>query len=113
MADRPAQLEEAERQEKPYDANDIEQVTEARKKSGRKRKEKRDDYASLLETEKGRGFLWDFCAAAVNFDPLVPNDPYSSYFNFGQMKKAKDLFVELLRTAPELTAQMVKENMDK
>jgi len=113
MATESENLEAAELQEKPYDANDPVQVADARKKSGRKKKEKRENYTSLLETEKGRGFLWDFCACAVTGDPVVPGCVHSTYFNLGQDRKARELFKELLRVSPEFTAIMVKENMDK
>lgn len=113
MADRVQQLEAAEVPEQPFDASDPEQVNEARKKSGRKKKEEREDYVSLMETEKGRSFLWKFCAAAVVGDPVVPGDSLSTYYNLGQERKARDLFKELLRVVPARVAEMVEENMEK
>lgn len=113
MADKATQLQAEEEIETPYDASDKEQVNEARKKSGRKKKEEREDYVSLMETEKGRSFLWKFCAAVVTGDPVIPGDIYSTYYNLGQERKARELFKELLKVVPAQVAQMVEENMDK
>jgi hypothetical protein len=113
MANKAQQLEAEDAIEKPYDASDKEQVSEARKKAGRKKKEEREDYISLMETERGRKFIWKFCAAAVIGDPVVPGDSLSTYFNLGQERKARELFRELLKVVPALVAKMVEENIEK
>lgn len=113
MATVPKMLEAEENIERAYDASDIDQVKAARKTARRKVAKDREDYVSLMEQQNGRAFMWKFCAAAIDGDPVVNGDPYSTYFNLGQERKARALFKELLKVCPKLVAVMVEENMDK
>lgn len=107
------QLEAEDNLVTPYDASDEKSVTDARKKEGRKKAKEREDYISLMDHENGRRFLWSFCAAAVVGNPVVAGDLHSTYFNLGQERKARELFIELLRVCPKLVASMIEENMEK
>ena len=113
MANRQQNIEAEFVAEQPYDSSDVEQVTEKRKKVGRAEKERREDLESLMRTEKGRKFLWDFCAAFLVVDPYVAGDPNTVAYMLGQTVNAKRYYLELLRVDPHLAATMVEENLGR
>ena len=113
MASRQQNIEAEFVAEQPYDSSDVEQVTEKRKKVGRAEKERREDLESLMRTEKGRKFLWDFCAAFLVVDPYVAGDGQATAFMLGQTVNAKRYYLELLKVNPHLAAQMTEENLGR
>lgn len=102
-------LEATENLGKTYDAADPKQVNDARTKAGRGKKKERQVIAALMQHEDGRKVLFDSVRCLLEGNPLVPGDPYSTYFNLGQEHRARELFKEILKVAPENFIVMMKE----
>lgn len=113
MADKIQELEAAELPERPFDASDPKQVNEARKKSGRKKVKERETLLTLMQYENGRRFLYDSIKCILDGNPLVPGDPYSTYFNLGQEFRARGIFQEIVRVAPKEFSLMIEETQSE
>lgn len=109
MADIIQQLEAAEAIEKPFDASDPKQVNEARKRAGRGKKKEREVVAALMQHPDGRKVLYDSTVLVLQGNPVVTGDPYSTYFNLGQEHRAKALFLEIIKVAPQDFIKMMDE----
>lgn len=106
-------LQAQEEAEKPYDASDPKQVNEARKKAGRGKKKEREVVAALMQHPDGRKVLYDSTMLVLERNPVVPGDPYSTYYNLGQEQRAKDLFREIIKVAPKEFIIMMEEHGSK
>lgn len=110
MVDRAAVLEAEENIEGAYDASDPEQVKTARKKERSKKRMERETLQTMMQYENGREFLYNSIKCILDGDPVVPGDPYSTYFNLGQEKRARDIFKEMVKVSPKEFALMIEEN---
>jgi hypothetical protein len=100
--------------EKPYDAGDAEQVNEARKKAGRKKREDLDVVHALMQHAKGRMWLYEWLEACKIFSsPIVPNDTHFTYHNIGEQNIGKRLLQQITEAAPEQYMLMMQEAREK
>ena len=113
MADQIQTMEAEELDKKPFDASDPEAVNNARKKAGRKKAMERDTLKTLMEHENGRKLMFDSVKCILSGNPVIPNEPYATYFNLGQEYRARHIFKEIVRIAPEEFAVMIEENKDE
>lgn len=113
MADTIRELEAAANAEVPYDAGDEKAVNEARKKSGRKKVKERETLVTLMQYENGRKLMFDSIKCILTGNPVVPNDPSSTYFNLGQEARARHIFKELVTVTPADFVLMIEENKDE
>ncbi len=104
------ELEAQETIEPQYDANDPAQVNEARKKSGRKRAREREQLQKMMSTPDGRAYVFKSIECILVGNPMISGDPYSTYYNLGQEKKARDYFKEVVKICPTEFISMINEN---
>lgn len=112
MVDTIRQLEANELEEKPYDAGDEKSVSDARKKSGRKKAKERETLKTLMQYENGRELMFNSIRCLLDGNPVVPGDSLSTYYNLGQEHRAREIFKEIVRVAPKEFAVMIEENSD-
>lgn len=107
-----AQLEAADLVEEPYDASDKEAVTDARKRSGRKKVKERETLQTLMQYENGRELMYNSVRCVLEGNPVIPNDPYATYYNLGQEHRAREIFKEIVKVSPKEFAMMIDENKE-
>lgn len=112
MADKIRSMEAEELPERPFDASSPTEVNEARKKAGRKKVKERETLQTLMQYENGRKFLYESIKCILEGNPLVAGDPYSTYFNLGQEYRARLIFQEIVKVAPQEFALMIEESED-
>jgi len=110
MAD-PAAIAEAEKVlERPYNADDPKQVNEARKRAGRRDRERLSVLGGLMDLKDGRAWMYSILEACHAFQPsFVPNDPYSTAFKEGERNIALRLLADIMAIAPDRYVDMMKE----
>ena len=109
MADIPRIAEQEILIEKPYDASDVEEVTKARKKSGRNRRARLDFVQGMMTLPEGRRYLYELMDRCFIFgNPLVAGDTHATYFNLGQQNIGK-LVLQDVQSFPEFYVLMVAE----
>lgn len=96
--------------EKPYDAGDPEQVNQARKRAGRKKRDELDFMKHIMEMQQGRAWMYKLLEDCKCFgSPIVPGDPYFTYHNIGEQNIGKRLLIEINEAAPEEYVLMMRE----
>lgn len=110
MGDTIQQLEAEEALEVPFDASDPKQVNEARKKAGRGKKKEREVLAALMSHTDGRTVMFGSIKCVLDGSPLVPGDPYSTYYNLGQEHRARELFKDIAKVCPKEMVLMLEEH---
>lgn len=96
--------------ERPYDANDPEQVNLRRRKAGRKAKEQRDFLADVMVRKEGREWVWSLLTVTHVFvSSAQPNDPYTTYFREGERNIGLRILSDVMRAAPEMYVLMQEE----
>ncbi len=114
MADNAAIAEAEMLAEKGYDASDPEQVNQARKKAGRKKKEELDFVSAIMSVPQGRAWMYGLLAACKVFgSPIVQGDPYFTYHNIGEQNIGKKLLQEINDAAPDEYIMMMREAKEK
>ncbi len=95
----------------PYDSSDPESVKAARKRSGRIKKKERDILAALMSHPDGRYLMFESIRCILTSStPAVIGDPTATYFNCGQEYRARHLFTEIVRIAPQHFVTMMEEH---
>jgi hypothetical protein len=112
MATRSQELEAEDLIAKTFDASDAKQVNNARKKAAKEKAEERETLEALMEYPNGRALMFNSVKCILIGSPLTPNDPYSTYFNLGQEHRARELFKEIVKIAPEEFTLMIEENKE-
>lgn len=105
-------LEAEENLGQSFDANDPDQVNKKRVEAGRKKKAERETLAELMKYSNGRELLYNSIYPYLFGNPLVPGDPYSTYYNLGQEQRSRELFKEIIRVSPDDFTKMMEENFD-
>lgn len=110
MVDVPLTLEAELLTEKSFDASDKAQVNEARKRAGRKTKEKFDFIKHMMDSPQGRKYFFDFMeSCAVFSNPLVPQDTHATYYHLGRQSVGKQILSEV-QQFPDLYVLMMQES---
>lgn len=112
MADSLQKLEASEEQkaqETPFNSSEPADVNEKRKKAGRKKKKDREVILALMQHPDGRQMIYDSTFLILHTNPVVAGDSLSTYYNLGMAKKARDLFVDVVKVAPDLFIKMMEE----
>lgn len=101
-------------EEKPYDASDPVAVTDARKKSGRKKVDRLRVVQAIMELKDGRAWMYELLSRCHIFgNPMVPNDPYSTAFNIGESNIGRLIMSDVVECAPTEYLSMCEENKPK
>jgi len=96
--------------EKPYDASDPEQVNQARKKAGRKKRGTLEFVKAIMTVPQGREWMYDMLVICKVFgSPLVPGDTHYTYHNLGEQNIGKKLLQDINTSAPDEYVMMIKE----
>lgn len=96
-----------------YDSSDPDQVQNARRKTGRLAKERRETLAALLATKSGRRWAWDFLTFCRVFATSFDRDPYATAFNEGQRNVGLKLLADINSADPNAYRLMTTEAEDK
>ena len=110
MPTQPMETVAEELSQQPYDASDPQQVNEARKKAGRKRKSTLEFMEALMAVPEGRAWVYDKLAECHIYSPtFVPNDPYMSAFNEGMRQVGLGILADVMAAAEDRFLEMCKE----
>ncbi len=94
-----------------YDANNLEQVNEARKKAGRKRKNLNEYLKQVMEHRQGREFIYGILSVCgVHSTPFVQGDPYATAFKCGEQNVGHRILADVVASSPDEYVVMCKEN---
>lgn len=103
-------LDDDMEREKPYDASNPQQVNEARKKAGRKKKARLEMIAGIMELKAGRLWMYDLLASChVGGTPFVQGDPYATHLKIGELNVGNRLLADIGESAPDKYMLMLKE----
>lgn len=108
------QAENAMLMEEPYNAGDKKQVTAARKREARERREELDYVRHIMSTPQGRKWM---CKLIAKGDPLVSpyspaNTPEHTHINIGTQRIPAQLMLDIREAAPDQYVQMLIEAMN-
>lgn len=110
MVDIPATVEAETILERPYDASNPAEVNEARKKSGRKKRNRLDFVQNCMGTSEGREYFYDLMESCSIFDnPIREGDPHGTYYHLGRQSVGKQLLADAMQF-PLLYMEMMSEN---
>lgn len=109
MARVPDQIEAERLYEKPYNSSDEKAVNNERKRSARLEKERLEVMEALLQNKKTRAWVWSLIEGTDQYGfPVVPGDPYMTYFKLGEQNVGKKLLADAVQF-PELYTIMANE----
>jgi hypothetical protein len=109
LVDIPSTAEQEILLEKPYDASDVEEVSKARKKSGRNRRARLDFVQGMMTLPEGRKYLWELLEKCFVFgNPVVVGDTHLTYMNLGQQNIGK-MVLQDVQEFSDLYLKMVEE----
>ena len=110
MADRAAIAEAEDVLTVPYDTADAATVNAARKKDARKRRERLDVVAGLMDLKQGRAWMHDFLAACHIFQTtFVAGQMDMSAFREGERNMGLRILADVMAAAPEKYIVMMDE----
>lgn len=93
-----------------YDAGDKRSVNTARKKAARKKKQRLEVVAAIMEQPQGRAYMYEYLTRCSTFTtPFVEGLPDKTAFNAGRQSVGHDLQADIMAAAPEMYWVMVKE----
>lgn len=114
MTDHPAIAEIVAQQETTYDSSDPEQVNEARKKSGRRKRANLDFVKAILELSEGREWLYRLLLACDAFrQPWVHGNSEATAFRCGKLDVGYQLLADAKKADFEKFCLMLKECDEK
>ena len=97
--------------EKPYDASDPEQVNNARKKSGRRKKENLDFIRAMMTIPDGRKWAYEQLVKCNVFStPFMHGSTDGTAFNCGMQNWGLQFLADITTSAPDKYVDMLKEN---
>lgn len=100
--------------EQPYNASDEKQVTAARKKAARLRREELNYIKHIMSTKEGRSWI---CGIIALGDPLVipyapGNTPEHTHVNIGKQAIPAKLMLDIREAAPDEYVKMLIEALE-
>ncbi len=114
MVDHPAIAAIEAEQETTYDSSDPEQVNEARKKSGRRKRANLDFVKAILTVPEGREWLYRLLLACDVFrQPWTRGDPDGTAFRCGKLDVGYQLLADAEKADPDGFNLMRKEGKEK
>ncbi len=111
--DYPGVAEQEILQEEVYNAGDEKDVTNARKKSARMRKEELEFVSAIMSSPQGRKWMLNILTICKTFtNPVVPGDTHFTYHNIGEQNIGKKLLQDVNDSAPDQYILMMKESRE-
>ena len=96
-------------EDEPYDASDQEQVNEAKRAAGRRRKEDQGIVRMILATAPGRRWLREKLVRTHMYSTSFSDDPYRTAFQEGERNIGLMLVAEAVAADAEKYVLMMKE----
>ena len=113
MADLAAEAAAYLEQEAPYDANDAEQVNNARQKHTRKRAAELRMIGNMMATVEGRRYWYNLLAKCGTFMAPAFDTPHLDAKAAGRQQVGHWILEDIMQAAYDQFGNMLKENHNK
>lgn len=111
MADRAAYIEAETVLSQPYDTSDREQVNNARKKDGQKKRARLATIAGIMDIKEGRAWVYSLLDICHIFQtPFIQGDPHATSFRCGEHNVGLRILSEIQEAAPSQYITMIEES---
>lgn len=98
---------------KPYNSSDEQSVNNARKAAVLRESNRLDTMKALMLHENGREVVFDMIKCAIVGNPARIESAEATFYNLGLEAKARQIFYDVIKAAPEEFVMMIQECSDE